>query len=232
LDRRRSSASRIEARKTGDQSAVAARLGRKRICDRAPPALGAGAAFAYGWSVADREAGMQDEGRTLPALDADTLAFARRVFGHARAGRADELAELLGMGLPANLRNENGDSLLMLACYHGHVDAARVLLRHGGDPELANDRGQTPLAAAAFKGDLAVARLLLDHGAAVDGYGPDGRTALMTAAMFNRTEMVDLLLAHGADLKARDARGLDAQAAAQAMNAPDTPAQLARAARR
>ena len=156
---------------------------------------------------------MQNEERSAPpALDEDTLAFARKVFEHARAGRAQELAELLDMGLPPNLLNENGDSLLMLACYHGHADAARALLAHGGDPALANDRGQTPLAAAAFKGELAVARVLLEGGADVNGSGPDGRTALMTAAMFNRTEMVDLLLAHGADIEVRDAKGLTAQA--------------------
>ena len=87
---------------------------------------------------------MQNEERSAPpALDEDTLAFARKVFEHARAGRAQELAELLDMGLPPNLLNENGDSLLMLACYHGHADAARALLAHGGDPALANDRGQT-----------------------------------------------------------------------------------------
>ena len=55
--------------------------------------------------------------------------------------------------MPANLRNDKGDSLLMLACYHGHEEVVRLLLDHGGDTELSNDRGQTPLAAAAFKGD-------------------------------------------------------------------------------
>ena len=70
-------------------------------------------------------------------------------------GQARELGELLRMGLPPNLRNEKGDSLLMLASYHGHADTVRVLMEHGADPELANDRGQTPLAGAAFKGDMA-----------------------------------------------------------------------------
>src|SRR5689334_12100952 len=102
-------------------------------------------------------------------LDEDTLAFVGRVFGLARGGVAGELAQLLRMGLPPNLRNEKGDSLLMLACYHGQAEAARVLLDAGADPELANDRGQMPLAGAAFKGALDVARLLLARGAAVDG---------------------------------------------------------------
>jgi ankyrin repeat protein len=176
---------------------------------------------------------MQGE-KTGPSreLDEDTLAFARRVFGYARGGLARELNELLAIGLPPNLRNEKGDSLLMLASYHGHADTVRVLLDRGADPDLANDRGQTPLAGAAFKGDTEVVRLLLDRGAAVDGRSDGGRTPLMVAAMFNRTAIVDLLLAHGADPEARDGAGYDAQAAAEAMGAPDTPGQLARVAAR
>ena len=84
-----------------------------------------------------------------PTLDDETLAFARRVFQHARAGNAPELAELFDAGLPLNLRNDKGDTLLMLASYHGHGDVVRLLMEHVADPELANDRGQTPLAAAA-----------------------------------------------------------------------------------
>ena len=161
-----------------------------------------------------------------PELDAETLAFAGRVFQHARMGHAGELAELFGQGLPANLRNDKGDSLLMLAAYNGQEDAARVILEAGGDPELANDRGQTPLAGAAFKNDLAIARLLLRHGAAVDGVGDGSRTALMTAAMFDRTEMVDLLLRHGADPERRDISGQSAADMARAIGAQATPAQL------
>lgn len=169
-----------------------------------------------------------------PALDDETLAFAARVFQYARMGHAEELAELFGQGLPANLRNDKGDSLLMLAAYNGQAAAARVILEAGGNPELANDRGQTPLAGAAFKGDADIVRLLLEHGAQVDGAQVDGagdgtRTALMVAAMFDRTEIVALLLAHGADPARRDATGMSAADMARQMGAKDTPAQLERA---
>ena len=164
-----------------------------------------------------------------PVLDDDTLAFAQTVFQFARAGDVHELTALLAIGLPPNLRNDKGDSLLMLASYHGHPELAQALLIHGADPELANDRGQTPLAAAAYQGDLGMVRMLLEHGADVNGSGHQGRTALMTAAMFDRTEIVELLLAHGADVHARDAQGLTALSAAQIMGARDTPVQLARA---
>jgi uncharacterized protein len=172
------------------------------------------------------EHAMASDPTPRPTLDDDTLAFAARVFQYARMGHAEELAALFGQGLPANLRNDKGDSLLMLAAYNGQEDAARVILEAGGDPELANDRGQTPLAGAAFKNDLAIARLLIQHGAAVDGVGDGSRTALMTAAMFDRIEMVDLLLQHGADPGRRDASGQSAADMARAMGAQATPAQL------
>lgn len=167
-----------------------------------------------------------------PELDADTLAFAGRVFQYARMGHAEELAGLFAQGLPANLRNDKGDSLLMLAAYNGQLDATRVILEAGGDPELANDRGQTPLAGAAFKGQTEIAKLLLAHGAQVDGVGDGTRTALMTAAMFDRTEMVGLLLAHGADPDLRDSAGQNAADMARAMGAQATPDQLDRAVRK
>jgi ankyrin repeat protein len=151
----------------------------------------------------------------------------KEMFNLARSGEATTLARLLDLGVPANLRNEKGDTLLMLACYHGHLDAARVLLEHGADTELYNDNGQLPLAAAAFKDYRDIAELLLANGARVDGAAPDGRTALMMAAMFNRTGIVELMLAHGADPHARNAKGLNARELAESMGAPETVVQLA-----
>jgi ankyrin repeat protein len=176
---------------------------------------------------------MQDNENIAPpasarALDPETLAFAQKIFDLVRMGDTRILGPLLKQGVPANLCNHKGDSLLMLASYHGHFDTATLLLGHGADPEIRNDHGQTPLAGAAYKGNLPMARLLLDHGADVEGVAPDGKTALMLAAMFNRTEMVDLLLAHGADPEARSAQGLTALDAANVMGAAGTAARLAR----
>lgn len=153
------------------------------------------------------------------SMDNETLEFARRVFQFARTGETEELATLLGQGLPANLRNERGDSLLMLACYHGHLETARALLGHGADPELLNDAGQTPLAGAAFKGDAAVVSLLLERGAEVDSAGPNGKTALMIAAMFNRVEMMRMLIERGGDPRLADAAGMPMREAAAKMGA-------------
>jgi ankyrin repeat protein len=126
-------------------------------------------------------------------MDAQLISLARQVFAAARAGDTATLARYLDAGGPVDLRNEKGDTLLMLASYHGHLDATWLLLERGADPDLANDRGQRPLAGAAFRGDTAIARLLLEHGADREAATPDGKTALDFAMMFQRDGMVALL---------------------------------------
>jgi len=159
-------------------------------------------------------------------VDPQLIELAQQVFDLARRGDAAMLAAVIEKGVPPNLRNDNGDSLLMLASYHGHVDAVRTLLERGADPDLRNNNGQTPLAGAAFKGFEGVVQTLLAHGADVEGASPDGRTALMVAAMFNRTAIMDLLIAHGANPDARDASGASALDAARRMGAADAQAKL------
>ena len=152
--------------------------------------------------------------------------FAEQVFDVARKGDAAMLAALLAKGLPANFRNHNGDTLLMLAAYHGHAEAVKVLLEFKADPLIANDKNQLPIAGAAFKGNLPVVKALIEGGTPVEAASSDGRTALMLAAMFNRSEILEFLLAKGADPVRQDVRGANALAAAQTMGAADTAARL------
>ena len=167
---------------------------------------------------------MSDQAKQM--TEEEAAEFAEQVFDVARKGDAAMLAAPLAKGLPPNLRNHNGDTLLMLSAYHGHVEAVKVLLEFKADPQIANDKNQLPIAGAEFKGNLPVVKALIEGGALVEGASADGRTALMMAAMFNRTEMVDYLLGQGANPKATDAQGVTALAAAQTMGAADTAAQL------
>ena len=152
-------------------------------------------------------------------LDRQVLEFLQRAFDVVRSGDAAELGRMLDQGLPVNIRNQKGDTLLMLATYHSHLEATRLLLGRGADASIANDMGQTPLQAAAFKGEVPMVRLLLDHGVDVESRGPTGRTALMFAAMFARLDIMELLAEHGADLRARDEAGTTPLDAARTMNA-------------
>ena len=123
-------------------------------------------------------------------LTEEELAFLRSVLDLAREGRTAELADVIERGVPVNLTGGSGDSLLILAAYHGHPDTVRMLLEHGADPDRVNDRGQTALGAAVFRQSAAAVELLLDHGADVHA---GGRSAVQVATFFGLDEMAALL---------------------------------------
>ncbi|KFA66918.1 hypothetical protein S40285_02316 [Stachybotrys chlorohalonatus IBT 40285] len=103
---------------------------------------------------------MNTTGDSLPA---QALALAARMYEAARKGDFAILEHALQAGLPTNMTNEKGDTLLMLAAYHGHAELVKLLLQNGADPNRVNDRQQSPLAGAVFKKEDAV--ILLDGGA-------------------------------------------------------------------
>ncbi|MGW0860397.1 ankyrin repeat domain-containing protein [Streptomyces sp. NPDC002690] len=121
--------------------------------------------------------------------DPELVELATKVFDLARRGETDVLAAYVDAGVPANLTNDRGDSLLMLAAYHGHAPAVTALVARGADPDRANDRGQTPLAGAVFKGEPAVIGALLDAGADPAAGAP---SAVDTARMFGKADLLEL----------------------------------------
>ena len=120
----------------------------------------------------------------------EVVALATKLFDLARGGETEALAAYVDAGVSANLSNQAGDSLVMLASYHGHADTVRALLARGADPDRANDRGQTPLAGAVFKGEAEVVRALVDGGADPAAGAP---SAVETAGMFGREDLVELM---------------------------------------
>ncbi|MCC3281231.1 MULTISPECIES: ankyrin repeat domain-containing protein [Arthrobacter] len=120
-------------------------------------------------------------------MDADMLELAERLFNAAREGDTGLLRTYVTAGVPATLTNSAGDSLLMLAAYHGHADAVALLVELGADVNTLNDRGQSPLAGAVFKGYADVVRVLAEAGADPDAGNPSARA---TAAYFQRTDLL------------------------------------------
>ena len=119
---------------------------------------------------------------TLPDVAADL----------ARKGDAEGLGALLKGGLAVDARDAKGNTLLMLASYHGRTEAVKLLLKSGATVDLRNDKGQTPLGGVAFKGYTEIATLLLDAGA--DPLADQGgSTPVDYATMFGRQEILALL---------------------------------------
>lgn len=78
------------------------------------------------------------------APDPEVVELATKIFDLARRGEKETLVAYVDAGVPADLTNDRGDSLVMLAAYHGHADAVRALLERGAEADRVNDRGQTP----------------------------------------------------------------------------------------
>lgn len=129
-------------------------------------------------------------------LTAEEYAFLDLAFDHARTGATTALESMVEFGVPANLTNASGDSLLILAAYHQHPETVGMLLSHGADPSRVNDRGQTALAAAVFRQDAASVTALLSAGADPH-HGP--RSAHQIATFFDLPEMMALISAPASD---------------------------------
>ena len=125
-----------------------------------------------------------DTGGPTPEQTARIVALAMDL---AREGSTGQLLEFVEHGLPVDVCDPSGNTLLMLAAYHGHAGTVRALLRLGADPDLRNARDQTPLAGALFKGADDVVRELRLAGADLDAGTPTARAA---AAMFGRAHLL------------------------------------------
>jgi len=121
--------------------------------------------------------------------DPGELAFTHRMFDLARKGDVERLAEHIDGGLPVNITNHAGDTLLILAAYYDHPETVRALLERGADTSYVNERGQTALAAAVFRRSGAAA-LLVAAGADPDLGSP---SAVATARFFDLPDMLALL---------------------------------------
>lgn len=131
-----------------------------------------------------------DSNISVSSLPQETIDFAGKVFNLARNGGDELLSAYLNAGLPPNLTNEKGNTLLMLAAYNGHASTVRLLHSKGADPNRVNDRNQSPLAGAIFKNEESVVRSLVELGADPRLGTPN---AIDTAKVFKKTEWLDLL---------------------------------------
>ncbi len=138
--------------------------------------------------------------------EAERLAEASElnVFEAAALGRAERVQELVEEDPSrANSFGDDGFQPLGLACFFGHLDAARVLLDHGADPNTLgrNEHIQTNALHAAAAGEnkdeatrYELCALLLERGA--DPSIPQGTNDFraIDAARMNGDERLEQLL--------------------------------------
>ena len=144
--------------------------------------------------------------------EAERLATGKEldVFEAAALGRTDRLRELLDEDPGrASAFGDDGFHPLGLACFFGHVDAARLLLERGADVNALarNEHIQTAaIHAAAASGDTGsdestryeLVKLVLEHGADPNLRQGGGFRAIDAARQNGDARVEALLLEHGA----------------------------------
>ncbi|KAF2400195.1 ankyrin [Trichodelitschia bisporula] len=142
---------------------------------------------------------MADPGNPPPAttskpdpsqLPPEALDLAHKIFDLARNGDTAAVASYVDAGISANLTNDAGDTLLMLAAYHGHAETVTLLLERGADPNSLNDKGQSPIAGAVFKGHTEVVKALVKGGADSEAGRPSAADA---AKIFKRDDLLKII---------------------------------------
>ncbi|CAM9637954.1 unnamed protein product [Ascophyllum nodosum] len=67
------------------------------------------------------------------------------IFSYARHNRIEDLERMLNQGVPVDVRDGHGNTVLIISCQNGHKRALKAALRRGADPNARNERGNTGL---------------------------------------------------------------------------------------
>ena len=125
-----------------------------------------------------------------PDLSDEQIEFLNQILDMARNGKVQMLSSVIDQGIPVNLTDGKGDSLLILAAYNTQPEVVKALLERGADLNQLNQRGQSTLTCAVFKQDKETTRMLLEAGADPK-LGP--QNALAVTEMFNLPEFRELI---------------------------------------
>ncbi|CAH7671587.1 ankyrin repeat protein [Phakopsora pachyrhizi] len=135
------------------------------------------------------EKGTEDSER-VSSLPEETIEFANRIFKAAKDGDLILLKSAIGAGLPVNLTDHNGNTLLILASYYGHLETVEYLLSKGVELNRLNDKNQSAVAGAVYKGFKDVVKALIDNGADIKLGRPN---AIDCTYMFKRDDYWDFI---------------------------------------
>ncbi|KAJ1403182.1 ankyrin repeat-containing domain protein [Ochromonadaceae sp. CCMP2298] len=99
------------------------------------------------------------------------------VFSYARHGRVEEIEKLFAKGLPVDVRDAFGNTVLTIACQNGNKRVAKGVLRRGANINARNHRGNTPLHYTYHYGyGDSLGEYLVSKGADADARNNAGRT--------------------------------------------------------
>ena len=93
----------------------------------------------------------------------------------------------LARGADPNIRNNKGETPVVVAASIGYAEGVDLLLASGAKPDESNATGETPLMSAVHRRDLVMVRALLKGGANPDRSDSAGRSARDYARIEDRS---------------------------------------------
>ncbi len=130
------------------------------------------------------------EPNTPDELSDEDIAFLHSIFDLAREGNTEKLMILVDQGIPSDLTDPKGNTLMILAAYNGHDDIVSGLIERKADLNRLNDKGQGALTCAVFRKNEPLVRQLLSKGA--DPH-LGSQNALAVAKMFELPELAAVI---------------------------------------
>jgi ankyrin repeat protein len=131
----------------------------------------------------------------MDAISADEekryLELQQMALDFARDGETYILQSMLDSGLPIELQDTKGNTLLMLSSYNGNYETSKMLIEYGANINSVNDHGHSIIAGVAFKGYLDICKLLVENGVKIDNRF--SKSPIVFASMFGRKEIVEYL---------------------------------------
>uniref|UniRef100_K3WS27 Uncharacterized protein n=1 Tax=Globisporangium ultimum (strain ATCC 200006 / CBS 805.95 / DAOM BR144) TaxID=431595 RepID=K3WS27_GLOUD len=137
---------------------------------------------------------------------------ARQTFLRAvRTNGVDTIRQLLGQEGQEAIKLDDagvlGETALMTAAQHGHVDIIKLLLTEGWSVSKKDKTGATALLYAAKKDHANAIETLIEANASVNDQDNEGRSPLTWAARHGHVNAVKMLVQHGAVVNYKDRRG-------------------------
>ncbi|XP_076468467.1 ankyrin repeat and SOCS box protein 16-like isoform X2 [Babylonia areolata] len=143
----------------------------------------------------------------------DNEKWLKELLGHIRGSNLEQVMELLHNGHDVNRVSEDDRlSPLGVACQHGRLEVARILLDHGADVSVPGPEGQMALhllcgAEERCSDMVELGDLLISHGASIDAADNMGKTPVLRACESEDHKLVRLLCNAGCNVNIHDYNG-------------------------
>ena len=105
----------------------------------------------------------------------------KEIFARVRMNKYSEVYDMLRSGCSADMRDEHGNTPLIISLQNGHKRITKLLLRKGANLDAQNHQGNTPLHYAFKYGYTALGEYLLAKGADDTVRNVRGQTPYETA---------------------------------------------------